>query len=77
MAVFRTSCPRWRGLGVVAFALGLAASLLPVGPASVAAPGEDVVAKMIATYRQRIPELMAEQDVPGLAIAVVDRDRVL
>ena len=77
MAVFRTSCPRCRGLGVIAFALGLAASLLPVGAASVAGSGEDVVANMIATYRQRIPELMAEQDVPGLAIAVVDRDRVL
>ena len=64
MAVSRTSYPRRRGLGVIAFALGLAASLLPVGPASAAASGDDVVANMIATYRQRIPELMAEQDVP-------------
>jgi CubicO group peptidase (beta-lactamase class C family) len=77
MAVSRTSYLLSRRLGVMAFALGLAASLLPVGPASAAASGDDVVANVIATYRQRIPELMAEQDVPGLAIAVVDRDRVL
>jgi CubicO group peptidase (beta-lactamase class C family) len=77
MAVSRRSYPRCRGLGVIAFALGLAASLLPVGPASTAASGDDAVADMIATYRERIPELMAEQDVPGLAIAVVDRERVL
>lgn len=65
----------------MAFAFGLAVFLLPVWPASVAAPGHgashDVVTDMIATYRERIPELMAEQDVPGLAIAVIDRDRVL
>src|SRR3954466_7435481 len=81
MAVPRTSYPRCRGLGVVAFALGLLASLVPAAPASAAAPGNeaggDVVANVIATYRERIPELMAEQDVPGLAVAVVDRDRVL
>jgi CubicO group peptidase (beta-lactamase class C family) len=77
MAVSRTSYLRCRGLGVIAFALGLAASVLAVGPASAAAPGDDAVANMIATYRERIPELMAEQDVPGLSIAVVDRDRLL
>ncbi|GAA1971518.1 hypothetical protein GCM10009798_35510 [Nocardioides panacihumi] len=81
MAVSGTSCLRYRRLGVIAFALALAAPLLPVGAASAAAPaaasGDDVVATMIATYRQRIPELMAEQHVPGLAIAVVDRHRVL
>ena len=66
-----------RSLGVIGFGLGLAVSILPVATASATAPGEDAVANMIATYRQRIPELMAEQDVPGLAIAVVDRDRVL
>ncbi len=77
MAVFGTSCLPCRGLGVIAFALGLAVSLLPVGPASAAAPGDDAVARVVATYRERIPELMAEQDVPGLAVAVADRDRVL
>jgi CubicO group peptidase (beta-lactamase class C family) len=77
MAVSRTSYLRCRRLGVIAFAVGLATSILPVGPPSGAASGDDVVANMIATYRQQIPELMAEQDVPGLAVAVVDRDRVL
>ncbi|HEY0904875.1 MAG TPA: serine hydrolase domain-containing protein [Marmoricola sp.] len=76
MAVSWTSCPRSRGLGVVAVALGVVASLVAIGPASSAA-GEDAVSSMIATYSERIPELMADQDVPGLAIAVVDRDRVL
>lgn len=65
------------GLAVIAFVLGLAASLLQVGPASSATPGDDTVANIVATYRERIPELMAEQDVPGVAVAVVDRDRVL
>jgi CubicO group peptidase (beta-lactamase class C family) len=77
MAVSGTSLLLCRGLGMFAVALGLAASLLSVGPASAAAPGGDAVASMVATYRERIPELMAEQDVPGLAVAVVDRHRVL
>lgn len=34
----------------------------------------DPVATVIARYRERIPELMADQDVPGLAIALVDRE---
>ncbi|MBI3749849.1 MAG: beta-lactamase family protein [Chloroflexi bacterium] len=34
-------------------------------------------AGIIATYQRRIPELMAEQDIPGLAVALVDGDRVL
>ena len=77
MAVSRASCPLSPGLGVVAFAIGLVASLLPIGPVSAAEPGDNAVAKMIATYRERIPEMMAAQDVPALAVAVVDRDRVL
>jgi CubicO group peptidase (beta-lactamase class C family) len=31
---------------------------------------------VIAKYQQRIPELMAEQDIPGLSVALVDGDRV-
>jgi CubicO group peptidase (beta-lactamase class C family) len=34
-------------------------------------------ARVIATYQARIPDLMAEQDIPGLAVALVDGDRVL
>jgi CubicO group peptidase (beta-lactamase class C family) len=76
MAAFPTSCVRLRRRGVLALAL-LAASLVPAGSASTAAPGDDAVAHVVARYRERIPELMAEQDVPGLAVALVDRDRVL
>ena len=37
--------------------------------------GDDAAATVIARYRARIPELMAEQGVPGLAVALVDRDQ--
>jgi CubicO group peptidase (beta-lactamase class C family) len=37
----------------------------------------DGAASVIATYQTRIPELMAEQNVPGLALALVDGDRAL
>ena len=56
--------------------LGFATSIVPVGsvpPASAA----DVAATVIARYRQRIPELMAQQGVPGLAVTLVDGDRAL
>ncbi|MGA9762929.1 MAG: serine hydrolase domain-containing protein [Gaiellaceae bacterium] len=33
--------------------------------------------KVIAKYRAEIPKLMAQQDVPGLAVALVDRDGTL
>ena len=42
-----------------------------------AARAADDAASVIAKYEQRIPELMAEQNVPGLAVALVDGDRVL
>jgi CubicO group peptidase (beta-lactamase class C family) len=32
---------------------------------------------VIARYRERIPELMAQQGMPGLAVALVDGDRAL
>jgi CubicO group peptidase (beta-lactamase class C family) len=34
-------------------------------------------AAVVARYRARIPELMAEQGIPGLAVALVDRNRAL
>jgi CubicO group peptidase (beta-lactamase class C family) len=34
-------------------------------------------APVIASYRARIPDLMAQQDIPGLAVALVDKDEVL
>lgn len=39
--------------------------------------GDAGVAAVIARYQERIPELMAEEDLPGLALAVVDGDRVV
>jgi CubicO group peptidase (beta-lactamase class C family) len=56
--------------------LGLAMSIVPLGsvpPASAA----DSAATVIARYRERIPALMAEQKVPGLAVALVGGDRAL
>ena len=52
---------------------GIAARAAP------AAESEDDpgVAAVIARYQEKIPGLMAEQDVPGLALAVVDGDRVV
>jgi CubicO group peptidase (beta-lactamase class C family) len=38
---------------------------------------DDAAATVVATYRQRIPELMAEQGIPGLAVALVDKDRTV
>ncbi|HET7821611.1 MAG TPA: serine hydrolase domain-containing protein [Ornithinibacter sp.] len=43
----------------------------------VPAAGSRTTAEVITTYRERIPELMASEHVPGLAVAVVDGDRVL
>ncbi len=38
---------------------------------------QDAVAAVVADYRARIPELMAAEQIPGLAVAVVDGDRVV
>lgn len=38
---------------------------------------DDAAATVIATYRERIPELMAEEGIPGLAVALVNKDRTL
>ena len=67
----------WVALAVgVAFTFLLATSLGPLDatPRAVAA---NPAATVIATYRARIAELMAEQGVPGLAVALVDRERAL
>ena len=70
--------PRGRVALAVAAALAfsLATSIGPLDstPRAVAA---NPAATVIAKYRARIPELMAEQGVPGLAVALVDRDRTL
>ncbi|HSC74477.1 MAG TPA: serine hydrolase domain-containing protein [Gaiellaceae bacterium] len=55
------------------FSLATSAGPLDSTQRAAANPAETVV----STYRERIPELMAEQGVPGLAVALVDRERAL
>ncbi len=71
------------GRWIRAVAIGIAVALIAVVPGGAsgspmpspaAASGADAV---IATYRARIPELMAKEDLPGLAIALVDGDQVV
>jgi CubicO group peptidase (beta-lactamase class C family) len=38
---------------------------------------DPIAATVIARYRARVPELMAEQGIPGLAVALVDKDQAL
>jgi CubicO group peptidase (beta-lactamase class C family) len=49
------------------------------GALAVAAPAaqSDGVAAVIASYQARIPELMAQKHIPGLALALVDGDGVV
>jgi hypothetical protein len=49
----------------------------PLPVAAAPRPAGDVYAALIAKYRARIPELMAAHDIPGVAVVVVDADRVL
>ena len=63
-----------RAAVAVGLLFGFATSIVALGsvpPASAA----DVAATVIARYREGIPGLMAEQGVPGLAVALVDGDR--
>jgi CubicO group peptidase (beta-lactamase class C family) len=74
-----------RILSVIAV-LGIGASGCAVAPATPApnavtqsiAPSADAASvSVIARYQQTIPELMREQDIPGLSVAVVDEDHIL
>jgi CubicO group peptidase (beta-lactamase class C family) len=49
------------------------------GPAAVAAPATPPAgaAAVIADYQARIPQLMAQKHIPGLALALVDGDHVV
>jgi CubicO group peptidase (beta-lactamase class C family) len=51
----------------------------PPGPDNLTLPPapDQSTAAVIADYQARIPRLMAEQNIPGLAVAVVDGDHVL
>ncbi|HET9996815.1 MAG TPA: serine hydrolase domain-containing protein [Nocardioides sp.] len=67
---------RQAGHLTAALVLGVVAAVLPLGLASPVSAA-DAVTTVVTRYRERIPELMAEQGVPGLAVAVVGADRVL
>lgn len=63
-------------------ALAAMLSFLPVSPfvavgSSQQVHAADPVETVTARYRARIPELMADQDIPGLAVALVDVDQAL
>ncbi|MGA2513067.1 MAG: serine hydrolase domain-containing protein [Candidatus Limnocylindrales bacterium] len=61
---------------VACVALSTGAFALPFGTPSSARAADDA-ASVIAKYQEQIPELMAEQNIPGLAVALVDGDQVL
>jgi CubicO group peptidase (beta-lactamase class C family) len=63
----------------VAAAVVVLGAGLSDGTAAVAAPSTESegVAAVIASYQARIPALMDQQQIPGLALALVDGDRVL
>jgi CubicO group peptidase (beta-lactamase class C family) len=71
---------RRRGVGRAAatgLVIALVLSAIPLGSASPARAADDAAATVIARYRERIPELMEEQAIPGLAVALVDGNQVL
>ena len=55
----------------------LTATSGPADAGAASAPQDNGVAAVIARYRSTIPELMDEEQVPGLAVAVVDGDGVV
>jgi CubicO group peptidase (beta-lactamase class C family) len=63
----------------VVAAVGVLLTTTSGGAAAVAAPAaqSDGVAAVIASYQDRIPVLMAQKHIPGLALALVDGDRVV
>jgi CubicO group peptidase (beta-lactamase class C family) len=70
------SCGRRKRAVAAAFIVVVVTAIGLVGPTS-RAVAANPAATVIATYRARIPELMAEQHIPGLAVAIVDRNRAL
>ena len=64
-----------RALGV-ALAFSFATSIGPLDSTQ-PAHADDPAATVVAKYRERIPDLMADQGIPGLAVALVDENRPL
>lgn len=68
----------WRPVAATVAALAMALSGAGTSRAAVRSPGTaDGVSTVIERYRATIPELMAREHVPGLAVVVVDGDHVL
>jgi CubicO group peptidase (beta-lactamase class C family) len=57
--------------------MGVGATSIAALDASHRVLADDAAATVIGRYRARIPDLMAEQGVPGLAVALVDKDQTL
>ena len=69
---------RGRAAGMIITVAGLVTGATAV-PSGIVRPVDaaDGAATVIARYQVQIPELMAEQGIPGLAVALVDKDKVL
>ncbi len=61
--------------GLAGVTLGAAVPAARIVPSTAAAAGD--AATVIARYQLRIPELMASQAIPGLAVALVDGDEAV
>jgi CubicO group peptidase (beta-lactamase class C family) len=73
-------CRMRRGLLIAVISAATASAACARVPVAAATPVVAVVGdatSVITRYQARIPELMAEQDIPGLAVALVDGDQVL
>src|SRR4051794_36926149 len=70
------TCRPARG-AVVAAVVMLLTAWSGVAAVPVRAAQRDGVAAVIADYRARIPQLMAEQHIPGLSLALVDGHKVV
>lgn len=69
---------RWRG-ATMAVVVGLVIGVLdaPAAAMSPQAAREDALSSVIDGYRARMPALMAQEHLPGLAVVVVDGDHVV
>ena len=75
-----SNASRTMPLRAAAFVALLAATLFVGVSTAVSALGsepDDAVSSVMARFREEIPQLMAEQRIPGLALVLVDGDKVL
>ena len=65
-----------RGAIAAALVIGIATTYVP-SASTRPVLAADAAASVIARYRERIPELMDQHGIPGLAVALVDADQAL